>query len=142
MVGLWVSALICLLSWLLMQRRALLRSPIWWKPVAFISLGFGSLATLVFWIAFAIIFLIDGDMWELFAFMDVTGYFSPSFFMVGTGIGLVYSAIHLRARLKVNHRLKVFALAVLSTIGGVEVALAEWPRFSYYFGILLQRMSS
>ena len=78
MFALWGFSLACLLSWLLIQRRVLLQSPVWWKPIAFISLGSGGLATLIFWIAFAAIFLIDGDIYEMLAFMDVTGFFSPT----------------------------------------------------------------
>ena len=125
-----------------MNRKALLQSAVWWKPVALISLGFGSLATLVFWIAFAVIFVYEGDIWEMLAFIDVVGYFSPSFFMVGTGIGLVYSVIYLRARLKASYMLNALLVAGLLTICGIGIVLAAWPRFSHYFGILLQRVSA
>lgn len=139
---LWFTGLPILIMWLLFNRTAMLSSPNLSEQMAFISLGFGSLATLVFWIAFTVIFIYDGDIWEMLAFIDVVGYFSPSFFMVGTGIGLVYSVFHLRARLEDNHRLNALLVAGLLTIGGIGIVLAAWPRFSYYFGILLQRMLS
>ena len=68
MAWLWIISLVGLLYWLLGNRKAFLQSPVWWKPMAFISLGFGSLTTLAFWIAFAVIFVYDGDIWEMLAF--------------------------------------------------------------------------
>ncbi len=140
-VFLWGFGNACLIVWLLIKRKPMLTSPIFWKQMAFFSLGSGSTATLLFWVTIAFILLPGADIFEGLAFFALNGLFSPLLFVTTTGFGLAYSIARLSPRLEETQWRKAFTLSALLVFGGVGLILAAWSFFSDFFNIALRNLT-
>jgi hypothetical protein len=132
---LWWIGLICLLIWLWLKREAMLTSPVLWKPMAFISLGFGFAFTLLFALAVAVILLPGSEMIDAFRFFALNDVLLPPIFIVSTGIGLACSVIHLRARLDTLYRSMALLLSGLIIVSGTALILAAWTVLKGTWGL-------
>jgi hypothetical protein len=94
-VWLWGIAPACFIAWLLAKRKVILTNAIPGKQIAFLSLGVGSVLTLVFWMTMAVVLLPGAEIGEGVAFYFLNSLMSPLIFMAGTGVGLAYNVVRL-----------------------------------------------
>jgi hypothetical protein len=126
---LWGIGPLCVLVWLLVKRKAMLASTILWKPMAFSAFGIASFLTLLFWVTTAVKLLPGADFDKRMGFYFLTFFMSPLVFITGAGIGLAYSVLHERARLKTRNRLMALALSGVAIAAGVGLMFPAWNAY-------------
>jgi hypothetical protein len=126
-IWLWSIALIGIITWLLLRREAMLTSPLIWKQMAFISLGFGSAFALIFAAAVGLILVPESEIWDMLLFLSLNGVLLPLVFIAGSGIGVAYSVVRLRAQLNKEDRSLALTIAAAMILVSAMLIFAVLP---------------